>query len=93
MKIICKRKVIDLPKFETVRYRESLLGSSEGYPVEAIRYEASRGIFGGQITVAEEIVRFKDEEDSQKLTGVIAEKWVTGEDAFNVDEWIREVKK
>lgn len=44
MKIICGKKVIDLSKYDAVEYRESLLGSSEGYPVEATRQEAGQGI-------------------------------------------------
>lgn len=89
MKIVCKDKTIDLSKFETVRYRVSLLGSSSGYPVEAIRHETNGGIFGGAITVEEEIARFVYEEGARELTKAITEEWIAGANTFFVEEWKR----
>ena len=90
MKIICKNKVIDLSKFETVRCRVSLLGREYGYPVEAIRHESSGGLFGGIGTVEEEIIRFKKEELALELVKEISEKWISGEKLFDVNKWIEE---
>lgn len=90
MKIICEDKVIDLSKFETVSYRESFLGSSEGYPVEATRHEQS-GFLGGTTTVSEEIIRFRDEESAKKLTKAIAKKWIEKADFFDVEEWLNKI--
>ena len=87
MKIIRKNKVIDLSKFETVRYIESFLG---GYVVEATRYEASGGLLGGTGIVSEKIIYFKHEKGAEMLTEAIAKKWIEGADFFNVEEWLNE---
>lgn len=89
MKIICKDKVIDLSKFETVRYTESLL-ESDNYPVEAIRHEASGGIFGGTTTVTEEIACFIHKEGAISLVKEITNKWIAEEKSFDVEKWLNE---
>lgn len=83
MLIIKENKIIDFSKFETVRYRESLVG--DGFPVEAIRRETG---FWGATTVEEEIARFQIEKDASQLVKAIAEKMVKNEDVFDVDEWM-----
>ncbi len=91
MKIICKDKVIDLSKFETVRYRESFLGNSSGYPVEAIRNETSNGLFGGTCTVTEEIARFSHKEGADALVKSITNAWIEEAKLFDVLKWNEEV--
>lgn len=87
MKIIRHDRITDLDKFEKVQYRESLLGSNGGYPVEAVRKQAG-GFFGGFSTIEEEIARFVHKEGAAKLVKDIADAWIQGQDTFNVDEWI-----
>lgn len=93
MKVICKSKVIDLNKFETVRYRESLLGSSEGYPVEAVRHEVHGGLFSGTSTVTEEIARFVHVEGAECLVKAITKDWIAQKKSFDVLEWQKKMIK
>lgn len=87
MKIVCKGKVIDLSKYETVKCRESLLGSSQGYPVEATRKEVSKGLFGGTYTASEEIARFVHRKGAEALVGAITNAWINGDSSFDVEKW------
>lgn len=84
MFVICKNKTIDLSKFETVRYRESLMGSEYGYPVEAIRHESG---FLGVTTVTEEIARLKYEMGASALVTSITNAMIAKKDVFYVEEW------
>lgn len=93
MKVICEDKTTDLSKFETIRYRESLLGSSEGYPVEAIRHDTCGGFFSGTTIVTEEIVRFTRKEDAEALVKAITKEWTRDTKSFDVLAWLNEMKK
>ena len=81
MKIICKDKVIDLSKFETVRTRESFFGESEGYPVEAIRH------YGGISIATEEIARCTSKENAEELVKAITDSWIKEEKFFDATKW------
>lgn len=89
MKIVTSKKIINLDKFESVQYRQSLLGSDNGYPVEAIRHDSTGGgFFGGSgSTVTEEITRPTSEECAKQLVAAIAQAWINGQNVFDVDEW------
>ena len=76
MKIICNNKVIDLDKFDTVTCRESLVG--EGFPIEAVRKEAS-GFFG----------RMKKMEYAEAVLKKITESWINEEAFISIDEVIK----
>lgn len=88
MLIVCKDKVIDLSKFETVRWKEILVQAGEldeyFYPVEAIRQESDGQ--GSVITISEEIIRFKEKDVAEEFINLIVKKWVAGTEAFNVME-------
>ena len=88
MLIVCRDKVIDLSKFETVRCKKILVQAGEldeyFYPVEAIRQESDGQ--GGVITISEEIIRFKEKDVAEEFINLIVTKWVAGTEAFDI-EW------
>lgn len=85
MKLVCFDKIINLDKFESVRYRAGLGG---GYPVEAVRHEVAGGFFGGETTIEEEIVRFSHERTARALVKAITNSWLANEQSFDVEKWL-----
>lgn len=89
MKVVCRDKVINLDKFDSIQCRASLIG--DGCPVEAIRHVMGCGmVFGGVTTVTEEIARFKHESVAVALLKAIKDSWAANEEAFDVEKWIVE---
>lgn len=87
MKVVCLKKVINLDKFESIQYRESIWGDDYGFPVEAVRREVRGGLFGGVVTVTEEIARFPDECTAGALVNAITDSWLANEKTFDVEKW------
>lgn len=87
MLLICKSKVIDLNKFETVRCRASLTG--DGFPVEATRHENG---FLGPVFISEEIIRFENADAAKRLMKDITRNWIKKRDVFDVVKWLKDNK-
>lgn len=88
MKIICKDKTIDLNKFEKVECRESIVGGSFGFPVEAVRKEQGKAIPSMLVIVEDEILRFRDMDSARMLLDAITKDWVAGANSFDVERWV-----
>lgn len=88
MKVICTNGTINLNNFDKVSYRESLLGSEQGYPVEARKTVASGSLLGGVQTITEEIARLTNEYHAKRLVEDITKAWVNGKKVFDVNKWI-----
>lgn len=85
MFVICKNKTIDLSKFETVKYRESLV--NDGFPVEAIRHEVG---FWGTTEVSEEIARMTYQEGAALLVKDITKALIDKKEVFDLEAWRKE---
>ena len=88
MKIICKDKTIDLNKFEKVECRESIVGGSFGFQVEAVRKEQGKAIQSMLVIVEDEILRFRDMDSARMLLDAITKDWVAGANSFDVERWV-----
>lgn len=88
MKLVIENGTINLDNFDKICYRESFLGPTEGYPVEATKTVVSGRIFKTKKTIAEEVERFSNKTDAKKLVEDITTAWINGEKTFDIPVWI-----